>query len=237
VAQALRKLNPRLIRTFIQEYFHIYPERGRFDWSTLDPYMDSLASVGGTVAAAITIKPRPLFPEVDEKIVHPNDWAEWQEVVYRLVRRYSAEKKIVTRWEIGNEVDIGEIGGSPYLFQSAEDYNRFYERTAEAILRAYPEAKVGGPALADSGSPLMAGLIEHCARRGIPLDFVSWHVYSNNPARHSDQVERVRRELLKHYPADRVPEMMVTEWNRWFDPVSVPEQAGAPERSAFVASA
>jgi hypothetical protein len=83
----------------------------------------------------------------------------------------------------------------------------------------------------------MAGLIEYCASRSVPLDFVSWHVYSNNPARHTEQVERVRRELLKHYPADRLPEMMVTEWNRWFDPVSVPEQAGAPERSAFVASA
>jgi len=31
VAQGMAALKPRLVRTFIQEYFHIYPEHGRYD--------------------------------------------------------------------------------------------------------------------------------------------------------------------------------------------------------------
>ena len=37
VGAGLRTLQPRLIRVFLQEFFNIYPEHGRFDWSRLDP--------------------------------------------------------------------------------------------------------------------------------------------------------------------------------------------------------
>src|SRR5438309_1124482 len=39
VVDGLHKLRPRLVRVFIQEFFDIYPEHGRYDWSRLDPYM------------------------------------------------------------------------------------------------------------------------------------------------------------------------------------------------------
>jgi hypothetical protein len=65
VVRGTARLKPRLIRIFIQEFFQVYPEHGRFDWSRLDPYMDALARTGAKVIAAITIKPRPLFPTVD----------------------------------------------------------------------------------------------------------------------------------------------------------------------------
>jgi hypothetical protein len=43
VVRGTAQLKPRLIRIFIQEFFQVYPEHGRFDWSRLDPYMDALA--------------------------------------------------------------------------------------------------------------------------------------------------------------------------------------------------
>src|SRR5437870_5800406 len=42
IVEATRKLRPRLIRVFIQEFFRIYPEHGRFDWGRLDPYMEAM---------------------------------------------------------------------------------------------------------------------------------------------------------------------------------------------------
>jgi hypothetical protein len=38
VVPGTAQLKPRLIRVFIQEFFQVYPEHGRFDWSRLDPY-------------------------------------------------------------------------------------------------------------------------------------------------------------------------------------------------------
>src|SRR4051812_12762077 len=65
VVEGVRKLQPRLTRIFLQEFFRIYPDHDRFHWSRLDPYMDALARTGTKVVAAITIKPSVLFPKID----------------------------------------------------------------------------------------------------------------------------------------------------------------------------
>ena len=97
VVRGTARLKPRLIRVFIQEFFRVYPEHGRFDWSRLDPYMDALARTGAKVVAAVAIKPKPLFPAVDPAVWRPNDVAEWQRVIAALVRRYSVDRPLVTR--------------------------------------------------------------------------------------------------------------------------------------------
>ena len=146
VVGGARKLKPRLIRVFLQEHFAVYPEHGRFDWSLLDPYMEALARTGAHVVAAICLKPKPLYPTIDPRVWRPTDWGEWQRVIRELVRRYSVDRSIVTHWEIGNETDIGEHGGCPYLIPDPVEYAEYYTKTIEPVLQVYPEAKVGGPA-------------------------------------------------------------------------------------------
>ncbi|MFA6109574.1 MAG: hypothetical protein WDA75_12480 [Candidatus Latescibacterota bacterium] len=60
VVRGTARLRSRLVRIFIQEFFRVYPERDRFDWSRLDPYMERLAATGAKVMAAICIKPPPV---------------------------------------------------------------------------------------------------------------------------------------------------------------------------------
>jgi hypothetical protein len=234
VVAGSRVLQPRRIRIFLQEFFRVYPERGRFDWSRLDPYMDALARTGAKVVAALTIKPQPLFPAIDQAVWQPNAVEEWQQVVYALVRRCSVEKPVVTHWEIGNETDIGEDGGCPYLIPDPEDYTAFYRMTIQPILKAFPEAKVGGPAACWADNEPLPGFVERCRDSGTPLDFISWHLYHDDPARHALGVEKAKA-LLAGYPGPR-PEMMVTEWSVGFPPVSVEETAYDPRRAAGVAA-
>lgn len=234
VVQGARKLKPRLIRVFIQEFFNIYPEHGVFDWSRLDPYMDSLEKTGAKVVASLCIKPKVLFPEIDQSIWRPNNKAEWQNVVYELVKRYSVDWPIITHWEIGNETDIGEYGGCPYLIPDPEDYMEYYEMTIKPILEAFPDAKVGGPAIAICENKLMKGFIEICRQKGIQLDFVSWHLYSDEPKKHAALAEMVRG-YLRDYPLKQ-PELFVTEWNKSFDPVSVEDLAFEARRAAIAAA-
>jgi hypothetical protein len=235
VVDGTSRLRPRLIRVFIQEFFNVYPEHGRYDWKRLDPYMDALARTGAKVVAAITIKPKPLYPKIDPSVWRPNDVAEWQRVVAALVKRYSVDKSIVTHWEIGNETDIGENGGCPYLIRDVGDYAEYYRMTIEPILATFPGAKVGGPAVADAGGPLLAAFIERCAADRTRLDFVSWHLYSDDPDRHAGLVTKYRKLLDEKFP-DRRPEMFVTEWNKGFERVSVEERAFAPRRAAAAAA-
>jgi hypothetical protein len=236
VVRGTAQLKPRLIRIFIQEFFQVYPAHGRFDWSRLDPYMDALDRTGAKVVAAITIKPKPLFPAVDPAVWRPNDVAEWQRVIAALVRRYSVDRPLVTHWEIGNETDIGEQGGCPYLIPKAADYAAYYRMTAAPILATFPKAKVGGPAVANGNGELLPGFIDLCAREGTRLDFISWHLYADDPRQHARLGEKYRTLLGAKFPARR-PEMLVTEWNKGFERISVEEQAFAPRRTAAAAAA
>ncbi|MCL2351536.1 MAG: hypothetical protein FWC55_03280 [Firmicutes bacterium] len=236
VRDGLAALKPRLVRTFIQEYFNICPERGVCDWSRLDPYMESLAASGGKLVASICIKPKPLYPVIDENVVLPNDAGEWKRLIEALVTRYSVERGLVTYWEVANESDIGEWGGCPYFTQDPAVYNEFYRLTAEAVTRACPEAKVGGPALADANSPMMEELLKYCAATSTRLDFVSWHLYSNDPWAHAGNVRRIRALAEKYYPSER-PEMLVTEMGPGFEEVSVEEMAFDSRRSAAMGAA
>ena len=94
-------------------------------------------------------------------------------------------------------MDIGESGGTPYRFQP-ESYVRYYRHTAAAILRADPEARVGGPALAGVRSPILPALLDACATTNTPLHFVSWHLYSSSPAAIRGTIDYVHGLLKKH---------------------------------------
>jgi hypothetical protein len=161
--------------------------------------------------------------------------AEWQRVIAALVKRYSVDRRLVTCWEIGNETDIGEPGGCPYLIKSANDYAEYYRMTAAPIRAAFREAKVGGPAVANASGELLPGFIDQCAKDGTRFDFISWHLYSDDPRQHGRLADKYRALLEAKFPARR-PEMLVTEWNKGFDRISVEEQAFAPRRAAATAA-
>jgi len=234
VVEGTRRLRPPLIRIFIQQFFDIYPDHGRFEWECLDAYMDAIDRTGAQIVAAICIKPAPLFPTIDHAQWRPSDIDEWQHVIRELVRRYSVERHLVTYWEIGNETDIGEDGGCPYLIPDPNDYAEYYTFTAAAVRDAAPDVKVGGTAAVGATSEPLPGFVAHCAATGTPLDFISWHVYNDDWSRHAEGV-REGRQLLTQIPGP-TPEMMVTEWNKSFDPISIPDQALDARRAALVAA-
>ena len=234
VVRGAQKLQPLLIRVFIQEFFYVYPEHGVFDWSRLDPYMDALESTGAKVVASICIKPKVLYPEIDQSKWIPNNVTEWQNVIHEMVKRYSVDRPIVTHWEIGNETDIGEWGGCPYLITEPKDYHEYYEMTIKPILEAFPNAKVGGPAIANCSNELMSGFIELCGKKGTRLDFISWHLYCDDLKLHAGYIEKMKK-YLKNYPYKQL-EMMVTEVNKSFDPVSVEDLAFEAKRAAISAA-
>ncbi|HEV8606942.1 MAG TPA: glycosyl hydrolase [Tepidisphaeraceae bacterium] len=234
IIEATQKLHPRLIRIFIQEFFNIYPDHGKYDWSRLDPYMESFAATGAKVVAAITIKPKPLYPAIDQRIWRPNNAEEWQQVISALVKRYSIDKQIVTYWEVANEPDIGENGGCPYLITDPADYAEYYKLTIDPILKTFPNAKIGGPAVANASGQYLPKFIDLCLKEKLRLDFISWHLYSDDPDAHARLVTKYKK-LLDPFGQKR-PETLVTEWSKNFDPISVQELAFDPRRAAIITS-
>lgn len=242
VSKAVKNLKPKLIRIFLQEYFNVYPDHGVFDWSKLDPYMESFANTGAKIVATINFKPPVLFPVRDHSICKPNNVEEYQNLIYQVVKRYSVDKPIVTHWEHANEPDIGEEGGCPFLLPTAEDNYEFYKMLLKPIFEAFPEAKVGGPAMAYFSNPIMKGFIELCHKNNTPLDFVSWHSYTDDPKTFVERIETVKGYVSIY--KENKPELMYNEVNKCFDfqdfnnpsyfLISVEDSALESKRASFI---
>lgn len=115
----------------------------------------------------------------------PNDYAKWGELVYQwtthCMERYGRRETEQWYWEVWNEPNIGYWHGTP------EEYHRLYDHAADAVRRALPTAKVGGPEIAGTKSEgatrFLHGFLEHCLRgtnhatgkQGSPLDFIAFH--------------------------------------------------------------
>lgn len=114
--------------------------------------------------------------------------------------------------EIWNEPDNRQ-----FWTQSPAVYDDFYVAAARAIRAAFPGLQVGGPGLTPAGCLAPQGrswtrrFLDHVRDTRAPLDFFSWHMYSNDPRDYADCAAFYRAELdARGFAA--VP-MHVTEWN------------------------
>ena len=110
----------------------------------------------------------------------PKDYAEMGRadlsVTKHCVERYG-KTEVEWYWETWNESNIGYWRGTPEEFRKLHDY------AIDAVRRALPTARVGGPDSAGSGGQFNKDFIEHCLRgtnyatgkTGTPIDFISFH--------------------------------------------------------------
>ena len=169
-----------------------------YDWTIVDRIFDTYMQLHvrpfveiGFMPEALSSQPEPYArnwpstPEGRGWAQPPKDYAKWAELVRQwvlhAVARYGKPEVETWEWELWNEPDISYWRGTP------EEYDKLYDFTAEAIRRALPTAKVGGPATTNPNSEkagaFLRQFLEHCARGmnavtgkpGAPLDFISFH--------------------------------------------------------------
>jgi xylan 1,4-beta-xylosidase len=112
----------------------------------------------------------------------PKDYVKWAELVYQwvthCVARYGQAEVEKWYWEIWNEAN------HPAYWQgTAHEFYMLHDYAIDAIRRALPSARVGGPEMAGSGGKFMAGFLQHCVsginmangKKGTPTDFLSFH--------------------------------------------------------------
>ncbi len=175
--------------------------RPRYDWTILDRIFDTYRRRGvrpyvqvGFMPEALSTRPQPYrhhwTPGGKESIstgwaYPPKDYRKWAELVFQWVRhsveRYGRAEVETWYWEVWNEPNILYWRGTP------EEYHKTYDYAADAVKRALPTARVGGPHVAGTKSPeatrFLRDFLEHCLRGknhatgrvGSPLDFVAFH--------------------------------------------------------------
>jgi xylan 1,4-beta-xylosidase len=127
----------------------------------------------------------------------PNDYKKWAELVYQWVLhsvdRYGKEEVESWYWEVWNEPNIG------YWQGTTEEYLKLYDYTADAVKRALPTCKIGGPhSTGPSGNEaekFLRTFLDHIiggknyvtGEIGTPLDYVGFHA-KGNPILQGDSV-------------------------------------------------
>ncbi|HVK10626.1 MAG TPA: hypothetical protein VM597_17805 [Gemmataceae bacterium] len=156
------------------------------------------------------------------KYVHPpKDPARWAAACVGVIRHYTEGwangfKYHIRYWEIWNEPD-----NCPAMWSGSDgDYFKLYSLTAKAIKARFPKLLVGGPGLGNTGdltgetlapSPFFGKFLAHCREDRAPLDFFSWHCYTNDPGEYPRRARAVRKLL----DAGGFPkaESHLNEWN------------------------
>jgi xylan 1,4-beta-xylosidase len=190
-----------------------------YSWVILDQIFDTFHAAGirplveiGFMPKALSTHPDPYrhdFPRVGDIYTGwaypPTDYGKWSELVFQFVdhlhKRYGDAEVRTWLWEVWNEPDIG------YWKGTREEYFKLYDTTVEAVLRALPEARVGGPETTGPSNPnaaeFLRAFLEHCAHQknyangkiGSRLDFISFHP-KGSPSWQSDHVQMgINRQL------------------------------------------
>ncbi|MBL8206814.1 MAG: beta-xylosidase [Blastocatellia bacterium] len=173
-----------------------------YDWTIVDRIFDTLLERKmkplveiGFMPEALSVKPQPYkhswgigqtYNTVFTGWAHPpRDYAKWSELVFQWVKhsvqKYGRKEVESWWWELWNEPDIG------YWQSTPEEYFKLYDYTADAVKRALPTARIGGPhvtgPLGARTQKFLRDFLEHCARgknaatgkTGTPLDYIGFH--------------------------------------------------------------
>lgn len=169
-----------------------------YSWTILDRIFDGIHAAGakplveiGFMPEALSSHPQPYRHNFPQGTIFrgwaypPKDYQKWSELVFQFVKhlreRYGHAEVKTWLWETWNEPDIEYWKGTP------EEYFKLYDFSVDAILRAFPAARVGGPDSTGPASPRAAEFLkmflDHCAHgknyasgvTGSRLDFISFH--------------------------------------------------------------
>ncbi|MGH9533686.1 MAG: GH39 family glycosyl hydrolase [Terriglobales bacterium] len=159
-----------------------------YNWSYVDQIYDGLLASGVRPFVELSFMPPALAANATRQaffyrpyIAPPKNWNQWAALIQafarHLVHRYGLGEVAQWYFEVWNEPNISFWAGQP----KQATYFHLYDVTARALKSVSPLLRVGGPATAQAA--WVPAFLAHCARRHVPVDFVSTHVYGNDSPR------------------------------------------------------
>ncbi len=144
-----------------------------YSFFNIDSIFDFLLGIGMKPCVELSYMPRDLASGTETcfhyrgNVTPPKDYAEWGELIRRLVGhlvdRYGREEIRSWFFEVWNEPNLD------YFWRGTrEEYFTLYRHSALAIKAIDPGIPVGGPATARNA--WIPELREFCRREGLPLD-------------------------------------------------------------------
>lgn len=209
VINQVANLQPELIRIdHLFDYYQVYQSPGVYNFSQLDQVINSVLQTGALPMLSLSYTPASMTKN-NQNAGEPANWNDWYQLVRATAHRYSVEKNISSiYYEVWNEPDL--FGGWHYA--KSPSYTTLYIQTAKAIVdgAARSNYKIGGPATTGFYSSWIKSLFATASQNHLPLDFISWHRYSKNPADYEKDFDSLNK-ILGSYPNYFNIERVITE--------------------------
>lgn len=156
-----------------------------YDFTGIDRVYDTILGFGLRPCVELGFMPRDLASDPDRTVFEyggiispPKDYDRWADLIGALVRhlidRYGEDEVLRWDFEVWNEANLEVFWSS-----SRDEWMKLYDVTAAAVKQVDERLAVGGPSSAAAG--WVDELLEHTARSGAPVDFVTTHTYGNAP--------------------------------------------------------
>jgi xylan 1,4-beta-xylosidase len=156
-----RKIKPLVEIGFMPEALSTNPEPYKHEWAPGMPYNKIYTGWS--------------YP--------PKDYKKWAELIYQWVKhcttKYGKTEVESWYWELWNEPDGGYLNSPDKL----KEYCKMYDYASDAVKRALPTARIGGPHSTGGAAKFLKGFIQHCLKDtnsctgkvGAPFDFLAFH--------------------------------------------------------------
>ena len=174
-----------------------------YEFRATDEYLTAVRATGAEIIYRLG---ESIEHQTVKRHVHPpRDPARWAAACAGIVRHYNegwagGYRYGIRYWEIWNEPE-----NRPVMWTGTDaQFLELYRVTARALRAQFPAIQIGGPAFGYYGqfdgtelkpSPFCAAFLDLCRRESLPLDFFSWHCYTDNPTELAARARAVRRVL------------------------------------------
>ncbi len=174
-----------------------------YDFRATDEYIAAIRATGAEIIYRLG---ESIEHQTVKRHVHPpRDPARWAAVCAGIVRHYnegwaSGFRFGIRYWEIWNEPE-----NRPVMWTGTDaQFLELYRVTARALRKEFPGIKIGGAGFGYYGkfhgtelkpSEFCAAFLDLCRSEKLPLDFFSWHCYTDNPSELAARARAVRRVL------------------------------------------
>jgi len=192
---------------------------GSYRFATTDAYVRAIVEAG--VGIVYRLGESIEHTKRKHHVHPPADYEKWAAACVGIIRHYNEGwadgfRYDIRYWEIWNEPE-----NRPSMWTGTEaDYYRLYVTAAKAIKARFPRLKVGGPSVGATGrlvdgglepTAFVTGFLKQCKQHAAPLDFFSWHTYTDDPYVYARKARAVRK-LLDERGFDKA-ESHLNEWN------------------------
>lgn len=206
-----------------------------YHFEATDAYIANIRESGAEVFYRLGESIAPSVSEAQYQYP-PEDFEKWADVCAHIIAHYNegwdnGYEYNIQYWEIWNEPDqkrqwLGEI----------EAYYQLYQVTARHLKAVFPDIMVGGGALASASEESVQAFLDGITDDGAatPLDFFSWHIYTDTPSDITSRANMVRDTLDKNGYESTMT--FLGEWNYvddWENIETTWEAIRSPKMAAF----